>query len=154
MALTVQDLRARIAASITGTIGPDGWRESRYVVDLFPTDGRDMSHLCFAVGVPATQTDPRDRQSGRGGAVERGTQANSTVLVRWGFRLRADAQVEDYSDALNAEATLVATVLATDPNPGLSLTVTRMSRGVAGDGTLFVGAVEFLAVHRLSLAPE
>jgi hypothetical protein len=75
------------------------------------------------------------------------------LVVRWAHRCRADAASEDYDAALEAEARMVAAVLALDTNADLSVSLTRSGgRTSVGDGTMYVGAVEFAVLHRLPLA--
>ncbi len=153
MSLTVRSLRDRVAAGITEAIGAGGWSESSFVFDLFPFDSRAISHLAFAVGIPSTTVAPLDRQNTRGGAADRAALATSPVIVRWSHTLRSDDQLVSYGEALDAEAVLIAAVLGVDRNPDLGIRLVRVaSRMVDGEGTWFVGQLDFEAMHRLPLA--
>jgi hypothetical protein len=146
--VTARDVRDRLAASLTTSL--PSWSESRSVADLYPADARGAAHLSWAVGLTATTPAALDRQSTRGGSAVRVATVTTAVVVRWGHRLRADAQVEDYAAALTAEAALVDALLAVD-REGLAVRVGRLSRAVAGDGLLLVGTVELEVLHRLPL---
>ena len=149
--LTVRSVRDRISAQISGALGPDGWSESGFPPDLFPYDSRALAHLAFVVGVPSTTPAQLDRQSARGGTTK-ATLATTLVTVRWAHRLRADGVPQDYGDALDAEARLIACVLEVDTDPHLSVRLLRVpTRSTPADGTAFVGTVEFEVLHRLPL---
>lgn len=153
-ALSLSALRSRIAAAIVETLGADGWRQSSMVYDLFPgQDSRQVAHLAFAVGVPGTVPTAGDRQNSRGGATTKATLATTVVSVRWTHRLRADGpQISDYDDALDAEQILLNTIMSTDTNPDLAIKLGRIPiRTAAGDGTTFLGQLDFEVLHRLAL---
>lgn len=157
MALAIQDLRDRIAQQLA-VLSPD-WGESGYPLELLPFDARPEQHMVWAVSLPTTQAVRQDRQSSRGGAVERGTQALTTVRIGWTWWLRDNGAVEDLSDAYGAEADLVAALVAVDGDPGLRLLVQAFERRVvpapaAGGGlagALFIGTITCEVLHRLAL---
>lgn len=153
MALTVRQVRGNIAAAITSALGAGGWKESRTNYDLFPQDARDTAHKSFAVGVPSSAPAALDRQNNRGGTTERGAVTTTVAGVRFCFRLRADAQVADYDDALTAEAALIAAVLELEAQAGMSIRLLRvpLRTGAAGDGTAFLGQLDFEILHRMPL---
>lgn len=150
MALTVREVRDRVAAAAEAL---PGWTESRYAYGVFPADGDSFPqlHHAFAVGCPTTVPTRDDRQSARGDAVERGTVATTTVSVRWVHRLRADAQVGDYGEALDAETKLLNGILALEAVPGLSVVLARAARSTTSDGAAVVGQLDFTTLHWLAL---
>lgn len=151
MGLTVREVRDRIANGITTALGSAGWSESRYAADAPGMDSREILHLAFQVRVPTTNAAPQDRQSTRGGATSRATVATSVVVVQWTHRLRADAQADDYSEALGAEAELTRTLLAIDRDRDLALRIVGIRRSVPPEADLFTGEVELEVLHRLPL---
>lgn len=153
MALTVRQVRDRIADGITEALGSSGWTESRTTYDLFPRDTRALSHKSFAVGALGTVPGQGDRQNDRRGTTTRGAIATTAISVRFAFRLRADAQAADYGAALDAEGVLTKAILGVDRDPQLSVRILRvpLRRGDAGEGTAFLGQLDFEVLHRLAL---
>lgn len=154
MALTVRELRDRIANGLTTALGSAGWTESRYPPELFGMDTRDQRHLGFSVGVPATTPAQLDRQNTRGGSTTKGTVAETEVIVRWGYRLRSDGVSVDYGLSLDAEAVLVAAVLAIDRDPQLALRLVSLRRAVQTvleEGDLVEGQIALTCLHRVPL---
>ncbi len=150
MSLTVRQIRDRISTGLRNALESQGWRESRYPAELLGMDSRDIRHLAFAVGLPSTTPADGERQSTRNGATTKGAIVASRVLVRWGYRLRADGEAADYSAMLDAEAVLVAAVLAIDKDPQLGLRLLDLER--RADGDLVDATATFECMHRLPLA--
>lgn len=108
-----------------------------------------MAHLSFAVDI-GTTTVAAHRQRLSTGAV-----AETSVTVRWLHRLRADAQIGDYDDALDAGEALTAAVLAVEPSPGLRARLLRAGPlTTVGDGTHIRQDLEFAVLHLLALAED
>lgn len=150
MALTVRQLRDRIAEGLTSSLAALGWTESRYPAELIGMDSRDQRHLAFAVGVPVTTPHELDRQSSRGGQTPRGAVSATRVVVRWGHHLQTDGEAASYSEMLDAEAVLVASILALDANPQMALRLLSLER--RADGDLVDGTITLECLHRLPLA--
>lgn len=129
------------------SLAPAGWAESRYHPDLIGLDPLSVVHLSFAVAVGSTTPANLDRQRRSAGAV-----GETGITLRWIHRVRADAQVADYSDALGAGEALVSAVLAVDKLPGLSVRLLRLGPHTAiGDGTHARQDVEFAVLHLIGL---
>ena len=144
--LSVATARQRIAAVLEAL---PGWHESRWGYDIFPLDPGQYAHLSFAVGVP--DTVPADaiqfvaRKCGLNGGV-----ANSSIAIRWTYRLRADRQVADYDAALAAEAAAliaIGTAVSTD----VHYMPEELRREVVGDGTWLLGQIRVRATHHMAL---
>lgn len=150
--LSVRDLRNRIREGLTEILGPQHWTESRYPPELFGQDTREQRHLGFSVGVPSTVPGALDRQSTHGGAGLRGAVAETTVAVRWGYRLRAVGTTDDYDGALEAELALTGALFLIDRSPELGFRITQLQRSVLpGDEMLLLGTVTLIALHRTPL---
>ncbi len=144
--LSRSDIRSRIAEAVRQGLG--GWTESRFAFGLLGKDARSVVHQAYAVGIGTTTPASLDRQRTSVGSV-----ATTSVTVRFAYRIRGDAQVADTDAALDAGHDLVAAVMAVDRDPGLSVTLVRMSGPtVAGDGTFALAEVEFSVLHRLALS--
>ena len=143
MTLATSDIRRRVADAIRAL---PGWTESRWTYDLFPLDTSSLAHHAYAVGVPSSTPVDRDRQR-RAGAL-----MVTSVAVRWLHRVRADRQVADYDDALDAELDLMAAIMALDGVPDLSVRIDSIpSRAITGDGTYLQGDVSLQVMHRYHL---
>lgn len=151
MALTVREVRDRIAEGLTTHLGSSGWTESRFPAEKFGDDTREQRHLAFSVEVPSTTTGP-DRQNTRGGSRSRASIVQTRIVIRWGHLLTADGEARDYSAALDAEARLVDALLNhIDRNPELGLTLVSLTRRSLEDGLLLEGQVTLDCLHILPL---
>ena len=145
MALSPVEIRQAVAASIAGTLGPDGWRESPWAYDLFGRSGRELRHLEYAVGVPQTTPTRRDEQRRSVGA-----NVLTTVSVRWSYALQADGQVAGYDAALLGEAAVIDAVLAVGTLRPEHVDVTRRA---GADGVTVTGQLDFAVPHLWVLDP-
>lgn len=146
--LSPKAVRQRIAAAVEAL---SGWREAKaHSYDTFPGESSQAAHLGFAVGVPSTTfTSGVESSRVRRGAIEGGL-VRTEVRVRWTHRTRADGQVDDYDAALDAETTLITTILGV-ARTDLHVELEGATRGVAGDGTYMLGEVAVVATHRIAL---
>lgn len=154
MALTVHQVRDRIATGITSALGGAGWVESRFPPEMFGWDTREQRHKGFSVGVPATLFPEPERQNARSGA--RRAVVTTSVVVRWGHQLRVDGTTVDYGAALDAEAALIEAVLDCNASQDLGLRITAARRTVqVGDGDaiahLLYGTLELQCLHVMAL---
>lgn len=145
-ALSVSAVRQRVQLTIASALSGDGWRPSRFVPELFARDSDQISPRMYSVGVQSTRPIG-DRQRATVGTV-----VETMVVVRFAWRLRADAQVADYDAALDAEAEVLEAVMAT-PLTDLHIRLdTIPQRRVFTDGAWFLGELLFRAEHRLALS--
>lgn len=149
--LPLADISSRIAESIEAKLAsptvPGAWLQSRHAYEEFPRlDSAEIEHHGFAIGMPATSFGEDDRQL-RG----HGSQVATTVGVRWGHRLRAEAVAADRLAAYAAEEELVNAILDTNSDPRLLIIVQAISRGTARGGLAHVGSVDLLVGHRYRL---
>lgn len=143
--LSVAELRQRIQSRITGALESQGWKPSRYIHDLFGRDTDQITPRAFSVGVLST-TPVGDRQ--RLGA---GTYVSTDISVKFAWRLRGDAQVADYDQALTAEEDLLVAIMGTSlANLHIQLD-SIPTRATAAGGQWFLGELIFRTEHRLPL---
>ncbi|MBM4369805.1 MAG: hypothetical protein FJ102_26580 [Deltaproteobacteria bacterium] len=146
MSVTVASIRQQVAAAIDSDLSASGWREATGTVDTFGEgDGEGRLHLGYAVGCPETVATG-DRQK-----VSLGTLVDTTVRVRWAYRVGALRQVADYDAALEAEASLIKAVATTRDGTGRHVLWLSASRVVDDQGWM-LGDLAFRAQHRLALA--
>ena len=143
--LSVADVRRRVQDRINTVLSPQGWRPSRFVPDLFGQDTDQIAPRVFSVGVgPSHPIGDRQR-------IPVGTVVQTMLNVRFVWRIRGDAQLDDYDMALDAEEDLLAAVIGTslvDLHIRLDSIPTRT---VFADGNWFLGELVFRTEHRLPL---
>lgn len=148
MSLAPADISERIAAYLVSALAnpavPGPWRESRHPYSVF-FDAPEIEHHAFCIRVQGTQTHGRDRQNGS-------TYSESTVLVRWAHRLRAEAAALDERAGLRAEAELTAAIKATPPDPELRLQFVSATREDRRNGTVLVGEITWICHHHHPLS--
>lgn len=153
MSLAPKLVRNRIQAQIDSVLGSSGWALSPYVFDSFDQTPRELWHLGYAVGLGQSVPSGSDsRQRHQGSSTVIGVMVATSVLVRFGHHIRADAQISDEGSALDAELALVAAVMGIAGDSGMRVTLDRIaSRSTIGDGTQYRGEVQFQAWHRYAL---
>lgn len=141
-AIAVPAIRQRIAAAIDAV---SGFSQSRFAGPLFARDTDHTAHRAFAVEVADTAPQA-SRQK-----LALGARVRTNFIVRWAYRLRADAQVADYDAALTVEAALVAAVM------GMSVEDINLhwdgepQRAVSPAGDWFLGGLTFHVDHLYAL---
>lgn len=149
MPLSVSAARRRIAEVLVAA----QWRESVFPADLLGLvvgEGLVDLHKCFGVVAPDTtfgsplESQPRKRGDA-GGLVE------STFIIRWLYRVRADNAIADYDDALDEEEALVVALCAASRSDGLHLSVGKMVRRTVAGGTFLLGEVTVSAGHHFRI---
>jgi hypothetical protein len=157
--LSVVEIRQRLAQQIKGklysrpaTALPDGatedpkaepWKYSRHPwKDFFGLpDTRQREHLAFVIGFPST-----DFARGRQRPSE-GLQSDTSISIRWCYRLRAAHTEVDTDSALAAEQHLVALIKATPKDPGLTLVFRRLDRPTNNQDLAFLGEILLTVNH-------
>lgn len=147
--LTIAAVRQRIAAVVEALTSPSAWTESRWVWDVLPQmEPGQYAQLHFAVGVAETLWDAVESSRVNRGAD--GAQTRDTVVVRWVYRLRGDAQVADYDLMLDAEQTLI-TALCGTAMTDLHLRLVAARRTTVGGGAWSVNDLTLQAIHRIAI---
>ena len=150
MAVTVATVRSRVAAALAAV---SGWTQSTAVGgDQWPQtgEGEQAQHKHFAVTCPASTPWSRgDSYTGR----TTGAGYETRTRVDWRYRLRVDAQANDYDSALDAEDDLVAASLGSSSDGGLRLvevtSVRRLLQDSAGRPVAVWGILTFSAIHQI-----
>ena len=144
-AKTVRQLREDVTTRIATL---SGWKESRVAPDNFGRDADLSSGTWFVVHVSETQ----DLRAYRGKPAE-GTLVESTLIVRYSWRLAPKDMAGSYDNALDGEQAVINKLMVYDATWPLSYKVqfVRVTRETSDVGEWVVGAVEFRAVHTLPL---
>lgn len=145
--LEVAAVRQRVAAAVEALVSPAAWRESRLNFEMFPGDPRPDAHLSFAIAVP--QTDLGELEGSRR-RLAVGAAAETRLVVRWLYVVKAETAVASTDAALGAESTLTKALLAMS-HTDLHLSVTGHRRRFVGDGTWLLTETAVTILHRVAL---
>jgi hypothetical protein len=142
---TVRQLREDVTARI---LTLTGWKESRVAPDNFGRDADSIAHRAFAV-LP-TSTD--DLRAYRGRPAE-GLLVETTLEVRYSWRLAPKGMSDSYDDALDGEQSVINKLMVFDPTWPSSYKVQLISttRETSVLGEWVVGVITFRIVHTLPL---
>jgi hypothetical protein len=143
---TVRQLREDVSARIASLPGP--WKESRVAPDNFGRDADSIAHRAYAVH--PTTTD--DLRAYRGRPAE-GLLVETTLEVRYSWRLAPKGMSDSYDDALDGEQAIVNCLMAYDATWPASYKVQLLSttRETSTIGEWVVGMLTFRIVHTLPL---
>jgi len=153
---SVSVLRQRIASALAIGLG-SGARESTNHPELFPRDAASVQHLAFAVSVTETSLlDGRRRMRTQGGASDgtEGAFSESTIRIRWAYRLRIGSTVADMDAATDTEQAVFAALADTDGSGFGPLIPQRIQRQAAltDEGVEFqITTIEMTCQHRYQL---
>jgi hypothetical protein len=144
-AKTVRQLREDVTTRVAML---SGWKESRVAPDNFGRDADLSSGTWFVVHVAETQ----DLRAYRGKPAE-GTLVESTLIVRYSWRLAPKDMAGTYDNALDGEQAVINKLMVYDATWPLSykFQFVRVTRETNDVGEWVVGSVEFRVVHTLPL---
>jgi hypothetical protein len=144
-AKTVRQLREDCTARI---LTLSGWRESRVAPDNFGRDADSIAHRAF-VCHPTTTDDTRQYR----GRPSEGTLVETSLEVRYSWRLAPKAMSDSYDDALDGEQAVIQNLMAYDTTwPGsYKVQLVSTSRTATDSGEWVVGVIVFRVVHTLPL---
>jgi len=142
---TVRQLREDVTARI---LTLTGWKESRVAPDNFGRDADSIAHRAFAV-LP-TSTD--DLRAYRGRPAE-GLLVETTLEVRYSWRLAPKGMSDSYDDALDGEQSVINKLMVFDPTwpSSYKVQVVSTTRETSVLGEWVVGVITFRIVHTLPL---
>lgn len=143
---TVRQLREDVTARIVA-LGT-GWKESRVAPDNFGRDADSIAHMAFAVSPASTD----DLRAYRGRPAE-GLLVETTLEVRYSWRLAPKGMSDSYDAALDGEQALVNCLMAYDATwPGsYKVQLVSTSRESNAIGEWVIGVLSFRIVHTLPL---
>lgn len=134
------------------------WTESRFAADVF---GRDPDSLMgsstvrlFAVGLGDTNNRMGGTGNGYRGRASEGLLVETSVLVRWAYRLRPKDQQTSRDEAEAAGQELINACEAyTASWPGeLKVQLQTVTSEVVPSGEWFLGTATFLVLHALPIS--
>lgn len=142
---TVRQLREDVTARI---LTLTGWKESRVAPDNFGRDADSIAHKAFAVH--PTSTD--DLRAYRGRPAE-GLLVETTLEVRYSWRLAPKGMTDSYDDALDGEQAVINKLMVYDATwpSSYKVQVVSTTRETSVLGEWVVGVITFRIVHTLPL---
>lgn len=140
-------VRQRVAALIEAL---DGYTESRQAPDRHGLDPQSILHKSFSVAIASSSALPEQRQR-----PAEGVMVVSEVVVRVAYRLRGDAAVSDYDEALQGEDTVRIALAVPDRTGGLCrLTYQGAARQLTAAGDYLITTLRYQALHLVALSSE
>ena len=125
-----------------------GFSESRNPYDNFGRNPNTVAHLRFAIGLTSTAA-----QSGRQKQAI-GIVSNTTMSVRFAYRIRPKDQISSYDDALDTAQSVIQS--CTNRTAALytntQIKYDSMSYTLANSGEYMIFDVYFLCLHQIPLA--
>lgn len=148
--LSVSEIRKRIAAAIADHPHPATWVQSKWTYEMFPqAEPSQYAHLAYTVGSPGSDfAEPYETIRHKRG--DHGGLATSEFGIRWTYRLRGDAAIKDYDEALEAGAELLKGLTAIS-FVDMHLWVDSLRQTVVGDGAWLLGEVRCTVQHRIAI---
>jgi len=142
---TVRQLREDVTARI---LTLTGWKESRVAPDNFGRDADSIAHKAFSVH----PTSIDDLRAYRGRPAE-GLLVETTLEVRYSWRLAPKGMSDSYDDALDGEQSVINKLMVYDATWPSSYKVQLISttRETSVLGEWVVGVITFRIVHTLPL---
>lgn len=143
MSVSVKELQRAIAAKVDGLTG---FREVRQLPELFARTQNSLAHLGFAVEVSTTsETNERQR-------IPVGLYANTTVRIKYAYRLRPHDLILDYGNALDKEQLIIAAVMDRNFSKGIEIRFVRATRRTPDSQEYLISEIELQALHTISLS--
>ena len=139
MTLTVKALRQRIEAALSAVAG---FTLSPLVLDNFARSPESVMHRGFAVGVPVSRWTTNGRQR-----VTVGSLDETTITVRFAYKIKPKAQNASYDAALDDERSLIKAVVGMSRVNVTGLVYDNTRRAVLDSGEWVVIDVAFSAQH-------
>ena len=145
-AVSLSTIRSRFAAAVTGIAG---MTESRNPFEDVIRAPQSVAQTRFWIGITgAVASDAGPQMS------PAGVQMETTVAVKFAYRLRPKDQVTDYGAALDQAETVIRTCtnrgapLYTD----LQIRFSGLSTDITASGEYIIPTAEFSVLHYISLS--
>ena len=144
MSLSVKALRQRVEAAVSAVAG---FTLSPLALDNFARSPESVMHRGFAVGVPESRWTQNGRQR-----ISVGSLDETTIAVRYAYKMKPKAQNASYDAALDDERSLIQAVVGMSRANVTGLVyVDTPRRAVLDEGEWIVIDVNFSAQHLSAL---
>tara|TARA_R100000664_G_C2760064_1_gene150716 strand:- start:16253 stop:16699 length:447 start_codon:yes stop_codon:yes gene_type:complete len=144
-AVSLSTIRSRFSTQIK-TIS--GFTESRNPFDGYGRSPNTVSHQRFAVGITGVNTRDDDRQK-----QPRGVMCETTVLVRYPYRIRPKDQVASYDNALDSAESVMRSITTRSDglHEKLQIRFQGLDNELSDSGEYLTITLNFNVLHYLSL---
>lgn len=144
-AVSLSTIRQRFATAISTLTGFD---ESRNPYDGYGRSPNTIAHKRFSVGIGtvASREDDRQRRSA-------GVMTDTSVSVRFAFRIRPKDQIESYDDALDAAEQVIEKITnrSTPLHDSLQIRFAGLDNELADSGEWCTLNLTFTVLHYIQL---
>ena len=143
--VTLSAIRTRFATAVTSITG---MTESRNPFEDVIRAPQSVAQKRFWVGITSAIASDDGRQSPPVGA-----QMDTTVSVKFAYRLRPKAQVTDYGEALDQAETVIAKLTARGAplSTDLQIRFSQLTTDITTSGEYIIPTAEFSVLHFLPL---
>ena len=146
MSVSFSTIRTRFADKIKTL---SGFTESRNPYDDFNRNPNTVAQMRFSVGIQDIDAIPEQRES-----VSVGVLCNTTVQVKFPYRLRPKDQVTDYGLALDKAQEIIKAITnrAAPLHTGLQIFFNSLSNEITDSGEFIIQTLSFNVLHSISLS--
>ena len=144
-AVGLSTIRSRFATKISDQ---DGFDESRNPFDGYGRSPNTIAHQRFAVGIGSVSSRDDDRQK-----QPRGVMCETTVLVRYPYRIRPKDQVASYDNALDSAESVMRSITTRSDglHEKLQIRFQGLDNELSDSGEYLTITLNFNVLHYLSL---
>lgn len=145
MSVSLSTIRTRFSDKIK-TIS--GFTESRNPYDDFNRNPNTVAQMRFSVGIQDVAALSEQRES-----VTVGVLCNTTVEVKFPYRLRPKDQITDYDLALDKSQELIKALTnrAAPLHTGLQIFFNSLNNEITDSGEYIIQTLQFNVLHSISL---
>ena len=138
------DIRARFCTKIETLTG---FTESRNPFDDFNRNPNTVAQKRFSVGIGEVEAIEEQRQSTSTGII-----CNTTVLVKFPFRLRPKDQIQDYDNSMTTAQDIISaiTTRAAPLHTNLQIFFDSMENDVTDAGEYIITTLTFNVLHQIT----
>lgn len=143
--VSLSTIRSRFSTQIK-TIS--GFTESRNPFDGYGRSPNTVSHQRFSVGITGVNTRDDSRQK-----TTTGVMCETTVLIRYPFRIKPKDQVESYDNALDSAESIMKSITNRSDalHESLQIRFEGLDNELADSGEYLTLTLNFNVLHYLTL---
>ncbi len=142
MTVSVAEVQSTLAAKISAL---SGFRQVRQLPEMFGRAHNTLAHLGFSVEVAQTSEIP-ERQR-----IPVGLYVNSSIRVKFAYRLRPHDIILDYGNALDKEQAVISVLLARNFAKGIEVKFIRATRRTPESQEYLISEIEINALHTIQI---
>lgn len=142
--VNLSDIRSRFSTKIQTLTG---FTESRNPFDDFNRNPNTIAQKRFSVGIAEVEAIEDQRQTPTVGIL-----CNTTVLVKFPYRLRPKDQIDDYDNSMTTAQNIISaiTTRAAPLHTNLQIFFTSMEHDVTDSGEYIITTLTFNVLHQIT----